>query len=234
MKPTLYLLFYLVMFSCSKHEHKEKPLRTFILKGTYRGKQADTLCLYYRDSSGSKLEQSVRLDKGTFLFKGSLSSPDHADILSNIKIEPDRDPDFSDVVELFLSPGSMTISLDENHFDRAKITGSPVQDEWNNLQKAYKPINKIRDSLYSKIFALERAGNTPKNHIAHVAIDKELDKYQLESDKKDYHYITAHPQSFLSAYLLEKFLGSDLPSDSIEIYFNPFSDAVKKAHLEKK
>jgi hypothetical protein len=174
------------------------------------------------------VEYSTRLIKGAFLFKSRISYPIDAILISNIKIKPDRNPHFSDAVELFLTPGNMTIALDENHFDHAKLYGSSTQDEWNDLQKTYIPIIRARDSLYDKMFALERAGNTPKNHIAHVAIAKKLDKYQLEWNKIDYHYISTHPQSFLSAYLLENFLG-ELRSDSIEMFYNPFSEEVKRS-----
>lgn len=123
----------------------------------------------------------------------------------------------------------MTIDLRENDFDHAKITGSPMQEEWNNLIKSYEPVNKIEDSLYDKMFALERAGNTPQNHTAHEAITRELYKYNLEKDKIDYHYISLHPQSYLSAYLLENYLGTDMRSDSIEMFYSPISDAVKES-----
>lgn len=230
MKSMFYLLLCLLTFSsCTTSQKNKKTDDYFILKGIYRGKQADTLFLTYRDSNGKRVEYSTRLNKGAFIFKGRIKSPIHADLMSNIKIKPDRDPNFSDAIELFLSPGNMTIALDENHFDHAKLYGSAMQDEWNNLQKTYVPIFKAKDSLYGKLFALERAGNTPKNHIAHVAIAKELDKYQLAIDKIDYHYISTQPQSFLSAYLLENFLGGDLPSDSIEMFYHPFSEAVKKS-----
>ncbi len=230
MKSLFYLtLWLLTLSSCTTPKKNKKADDHFILKGTYHGEQADTLFLTYRDSSGNRVEYRTRLNKGAFVFKGRISSPIHADLMSNIQIKPDRNPHFSDAVGLFLSPGDMTISLDENHFDRAKLFGSATQDEWNNFQNTYIPINKVKDSLYEKMFAIERAGNTPKNHMAHVAIVKELDKYQLKSNKIDYNYISTHPQSFLSAYLLESFLGGDLPSDSIEQLYNPFSEAVKKS-----
>jgi len=223
------LLCFLTFSSCKTPKKNKKPDDHFILKGLYHGKQADTLFLTYRDSTGNKVEYNTRLNKGAFIFKGRVSPPGEAILMSNIKIKPDRNPNFSNATELFLSPGNMTIALDENHFDHAKLYGSAIQDEWDNLQKAYVPIIKAKDSLYEKMFELERAGNTPKNHIAHVAIAKELDKYQLEWYKIDYHYISTHSQSFLSAYLLENFLGTDLPTDSIEMFYNPFSEAVKKS-----
>ncbi|HVS93404.1 MAG TPA: DUF4369 domain-containing protein [Mucilaginibacter sp.] len=229
MKITQYLLLFLIACSfimCKKVKH---PKNIFILKGSFTGKAADTIFLTYRDSSGNRIEKSTAIIKGHFSFWDSINYPVHADLTSNIKTYPGSNDTVSNFAEVFLTPGEMTIELRENDFDHAKITGSPTQDEWNNLLKSYEPVNKIRDSLYDKMFGLERAGNTPKNHLAHEAIVRELDKYQLEIDKIDYNYIIGHPKSYLSAYLLENFLGTDIRSDSIELFYKPFSDSVKKS-----
>ncbi|HVV56058.1 MAG TPA: DUF4369 domain-containing protein, partial [Mucilaginibacter sp.] len=214
------------LIACTKAKHSSN---TFTLKGKFTGRSADTIFLTYRDTTGEKVEQSAVINNGSFFFKGYINSPFHADLTSNIRSTPASNSNASNFTEIFLSPGEMTIDLRENDFDRAKITGSPTQEEWNDLIKSYEPVNKMRDSLYNKMVALERAGNTPKNHIAHVVIAAELDKYRFEIDKIDYNYISLHPQSYLSAYLLENYLGTDIRSDSIEMFYSPFSDAVKES-----
>ncbi|MFI5163268.1 MAG: DUF4369 domain-containing protein [Sphingobacteriales bacterium] len=229
MKRTLFPLFLLVICTCAMCTKVRPTSNIFTLKGRFTGKHADTIFLIYKDTNGKKLEQQVYINNGTFLFKGSISSPVYADLESNIEINPNSRSDVSNVAEIFLTPGDMTVTVRENDFDHAKITGSPLQDEWNNLQKAEESINQTRETLYGKMFAIERAGNTPENHKAHSSVSDQLDKYLLERDKIDYNYISAHPQSYLSAFLLENFANGEMRLDSIEGFYNPFSDTIKKS-----
>jgi hypothetical protein len=227
MKRNIYLLFFFSLFNCTAlAQGKKTP--DFVLKGTFIGKHAHAIFLTYKDSSGQRIERKVYIKNGIFSFKGFISSPVYGTVMSDIKINPSG-PDVSNAVEVFLSPGNLTIALKENDFAHAILTGSPVQDEWINLQTMYKSVNKIRDSLYHAMFAISRGGNTPKNHIAVVAIGGKIDKYNLQIDQIDYHYISSHPQSYLSAYLLNNFIGGDMRLDSIEMFYKTFSEPIKKS-----
>ncbi|EHQ27644.1 DUF4369 domain-containing protein [Mucilaginibacter paludis] len=227
MKRNIYLLLLLPLFTYIALA-QEKKTSNFVLKGTYIGKHAHAIFLTYKESSGKKTQRKVYLKNGIFSFKGFISSPVYAGVTSDIKITPNG-PDVSNYVDIFLSPGNMTISLTENDFEHAVLSGSPVQDEWMKMQTLYKPINKIRDSLYRVTFAISSAGNTPKNHIAVVAVGAKIDKCNLQIDQVDYRYISSHPQSYLSAYLLNNFAEGDMRLDSIEMFYNKFSQPVKKS-----
>jgi len=227
MKRNIYLLFFFSLFTCTAlAQGKKTP--NFVLKGTFIGKHAHAIFLTYKDSSGQAIERKAYIKNGVFSFKGFISSPVYGIVMSDIKITPNG-PDVSNAVEVFLSPGDLNISLKENDFEHAVLIGSPVQDEWINLQTMYKPVNKIRDSLFHKLFAIERAGNSPKNHIAHVAVAAEIDKCGFQINHIDYQYIISHPQSYVSAYLLLNYIGTDMRLDSIEMLYNALSQPVKKS-----
>lgn len=225
MKRNIYLLFFFSLFSCLTSAQINKQSH-FRLKGIFIGKHAHVIFLTYKCASG-KIEWKAYIKNGTFSFSGFISSPVFAGLTSDIKIKPNG-PDVCNYVDVFLGPGKMTIVLKENDFDHAVLTGSPVQDEWIKLQTMYHPVNKIKDSLYNKLFTIERAGNTPKNHTAHVAIAKEIARYNLKIDQMDYHFISSHPKSYVSAYLLNNLIGMDMQLDSIEMFYNAFSQPVKK------
>jgi hypothetical protein len=227
MKPRIYLLFFFFLFTSIVSAQK-KTTSNFTLNGTFSGKHARAISLFYNNDNGKKIERKVYLKHGAFAFKGFISSPVYALVMSDIKITS-NDPDVSNAVEVFLSPGNMAISLKENDFEHAVLTGSPAQDEWMKVLMLYKPVNKIRDSLQHKLFAIERSGNTPKNHIAHMAVAAEIDKYNLEINYIDYQYIISHPQSYVSANLLHSFIGTDMRLDSIEMAYNKLSPSVKKS-----
>jgi hypothetical protein len=227
MKRNIYLLFIFSLFICIAST-QEKKTSNFVLKGTFIGKHAHAIFLTYKDSSGKKIERKVYLKNGVFSFRGFISGPVYAGVMSDIKITPNG-PDVSNYVDVFLSPGNMVISLKENDFEHAVLSGSPVQDEWMEVETLYKPVNKLRDSLYRVMFAISRAGNTPKNHIAVVTVGTKIDKCNLQIDQIDYRYIKSHPQSYISAYLLNNLIGGDIQLDSIEMFYNKFSQPVKKS-----
>lgn len=226
MKANLFLLLFFFLYACKSPEQHKKTSGSFTLKGRFAGTKADSLFLSYKDSSGKKVEQSVKITNGSFLFKGFIGSPVYAMIMSNIKIKPDRDPNASNATELFLSPVTMTLSLRENEFD-PKITGSKMQDDWERLKKQYEPIFKVKDSLSREMNKLSAAGNTPKNHAAAMILGNKDDQCNILIKRIDYQFIHKNPQSFFSAYLLETYLGTDISLDSIEMFYRPFSAEVK-------
>ena len=91
------------------------------------------------------------------------------------KIDIDNKADVSNYIDLFLSPGNMNISLKRDHFDEAKITGSPTQDEFEELEKIEEPVIKAMLASYPKEFDATGGGDTPKNHAAVLAASKSVD-----------------------------------------------------------
>ncbi len=220
----------LSLLSITILSHPQNKINTnnFILTGTVTG-NIHKVILIYPDIPGHRHSYTIHVKNGHFVFKGYISSPVYAGIMNDDKVDPKNTADVSNYSELFLSPGNMTVTLRRGEFDQAKITGSPTQDEWNDLRKNEEPINKAKDSLYKIMFAIERAGNTPKNHRAHVAVAAKLDQLGLRSDSEDYYYIRSHPQSYLSAYLLQNFAGSEMRLDSVEKPYNAFTEPVKES-----
>lgn len=227
MKRNIYLVFFFSLLTCIASAQVKKS-SNFVLKGTFIGKHTQAIFLIYEDSSGQKTKHKAFINNGIFSFKGFISSPVYATIMSDIKIKPSS-MNVSNVAEVFLSPGDLTISLKENDFGHPVLVGSVVHNEWTNLQTMYEPLNKIKDSLYQAMFAIERAGNTPKNRIARMAVVAKIDKCNLEIDHIDYNYIGSHPTSYLSAYLLSNCMEMDLRLDSTEMFYNAFSQSVKNS-----
>ncbi len=226
MKSQLCLLLIFIFCSCTDRTQKNKPLNIFILKGSIIGKNTHTIFLSYKDTAGKKIEDSARVNNGTFEFNGSIISPVFAELTTDAKKKSENDSHYT---EFFLSPGNMTVSIKEDDFDQAKITGSVMQDDWNKLKKLEEPTTRTKDSLEIQMNKLRELVNTKKVHAAYEVLLSKFDQTDQQQKQVNYKFITTHTQSFLSAYLLENFLGGDMPTDSIEMFYNPFSDAVKKS-----
>jgi len=217
------LLAILLPISILSYAQSKKIASNFTLKGIVAG-NVHRVILTYPDIPGQRHHYTVHVKNSHFVFKGYISNPVYADIMNDV-----NPPHPSNAIDFFLSPGNMTILLKRDHFDEVKITGSPTQDEWIDLQKSEEPVNRAKNAFYDKMFAIERAGNTPANHKIHQAMVAEIDKCQQQIDSLDYHYISTHPRSYVSAYLLSKFAWSDMRLDSIEMFYNKLSYLVKKS-----
>jgi len=224
MQRNLYLLIFF-SFCTGTVSAQEKRAPNFTLTGTFSGKHAHTISLTYRDTSGNRIGPEARIKKGTFSLSSYISSPVYAFILSDKKIKP-QGPDVSNGTELFLTPGNMTIALREDDFEHAVLKGSPLQDEWIKLQALQDPVNNIKDSLYSIIFAIDRAGHTDSSLAARWAVAEKIAQCNKQIDQIDYNYITSHPQSYLSAWLLDN-LSQVIQLDSVERPYNAFPDSIR-------
>lgn len=228
MKPIVALLFFIFLVNITASAQKKQAVPNYILRGTFTGKHSHTLFLDYKDSNGKRIQRKAYIKDGKFIFKGWISSPVYATLMSDIKVIPNNKYDVSNCIELFLSPGEMTVSLHENDFEHAKITGSQMQDDWDGLIKQEEPIQQNKLSLYSKSEKISRGGNTPKNHAAVVAIGNKIDSCDELVKQMDYRFAFTHPNSYLSAYLINNYI-EELPLDSIEMYYNTFSPSVKNS-----
>ena len=122
----------------------------------------------------------------------------------------------------------MTVSLHENDFAHAKITGSQMQQDWDYLIKQEKPIQQNKLKLYNESWKISAGGNTPKNHAAVVVIGNKIDSCDELVKQMDYRFAFTHPDSYLSAYLVNNYI-EELPLDTIEMYYNTFSPFVKNS-----
>ncbi|SDT53411.1 Glutathione peroxidase, house-cleaning role in reducing lipid peroxides [Mucilaginibacter mallensis] len=228
MKSIVALLFFLFLLSSLASAQKKQAVPNYILRGTFTGKHSHALFLDYKDNNGKKIRRKAYIKEDKFTFKGWISSPVYATLMSDIKVMPNNKYDVSNGTEIFLSPGEMTVSLHENDFEHAKITGSQMQDDWDELIKQEKPIQQNKLSLYNKSWKISAGGNTPKNHAAVVAIGGKIDSCDELVKQMDYRFAFTHPNSYLSAYLVNNYI-EELPLDTIERYYNTFSSSVKNS-----
>lgn len=224
MQRNLYLLLFFSLCTGVISAQKKSP-PNFTLTGTFSGKHTHMLSLYYRDESGRRIRHDAHIKNGKFSLSGFISSPVYADILSSK--EPDPHRDVSNTIGIFISPGNMSIALQEDDFEHALLTGSPTEDEWIKLQTLYHPMNNIKDTLYDAMFKIDRAGHTDSSLAARWVLAEKIDSCNRQIDQIDSNYIVSHPQSYLSAWLLDNFSQMDMQLHSLERLYNAFPEPVK-------
>src|SRR5271166_3932468 len=120
MKNRLYPALFILLFNYTVYALPGKGINNFALKGIIIGKKDRTIWLTYPDYTGKKHNHVAHVKNGMFLFRGFISNPVQADLLSDRKSRSNND---SHYLEIFLSPGNMTVTLREGDFEHAKITG---------------------------------------------------------------------------------------------------------------
>ena len=213
----------------------------FTLAGKITGHNSGLIHLAYNGANGARVMDSARITNGAFVFHGHLDGPSNAYLYESSKPTSVDDPNSTD---LFMEPGDMTIDLKQGAFKDAVITGSTSQSEYKTLQDSKKPILDEEKPLvrqweaagkaYSKAVKEKRDDktlDTLKYHVA--ALHDQFDPYNDRMAQLDYAFFAAHPQSYVTAYMLQ-FHTSSLSLDSIELFYKRMGTVLQQSELGKK
>ena len=221
----------LFLFTVSSALAQNTKKDTFLLSGQISNYTSPSVALSYSDKSGKLIKDTAIVKNGTFSFSGTIHKPTRAVITNSLKTRSSQD---GNLTELFLEPGNMSISLSPGDFKRAKVTGSITHTEMANLLKQKEATSTSRDSLYA---LLQKVNENIRNGDKSEALVQQREQL-LKKDKVlkaatrnfDYSFITTHPNSYLSPYLMNYYFGSrQLSLDSAELFFNRFTPIVKSS-----
>ena len=230
MKRFISLLLFLFLLTYLASAQKQIT-PNFILRGTFTGKHTHAIFLQYIDGNGKRIERKAYIRRGKFLFRELIASPVYAGLISDIKVKPKDIGEVSNFTEIFLSPGEMTVSLHENDFGHAKITGSIMQSDYDQFEMQRQLILKSKDSLDFNMNKLRQKVNTAEVHKAYLILLDKLNTFDKKDNQFEYYFIKTHPSSYFSVYLLDNCFspGGDLSLDSAEIIYNTFTPYVKNS-----
>lgn len=206
--------------------------QTFTLTGTIRGKDTGTVILHYKDANQRARRDVVSIQQGQFRFDGTVLGADYA-LLDTDSSYVNGDNTYARY--LFIEPGTLHISFDYGDIGNATITGSKVQVE----SEAW---NKNKTTGINKIKSIAAAIDSVKTLLKEAKIEAQVAEENMKSLRKqtapirqsliesDLHYIRSHPDSYVSVKLLNYLVGQ-VPTDSIDILYSSFSDAVKNSSV---
>jgi thiol-disulfide isomerase/thioredoxin len=204
--------------------------QSFILNGTIKGKESGYAVLYFRDiyNHPQKIFSTIR--SGKFQFSGSVSGFDYSLLdtdTNSIKSEKNY------AKEIFIEPGTMSITFTNGEADKAIITGSKSQAEFELLRKSRQKEKSELDSLLAIL-------NTVDSRLRNNSIDVQAAEKRTKEinekifplvqllNKTDFEYVKAHPDSYVSLNLLYYLIGR-MPDDSIDVYYFKLGDKVKSS-----
>lgn len=158
---------------------------------------------------------SSDLKNGEYAFKGSLKNPE----MFYLAVGSQRDR-----LPFFLENSVITITGAADSLSKAKVSGSAVQDELNALHEKLDQIDAKAMALYKESKEREKEGAKAKADSLMALSDSIFS----QSDNLQKDYIKAHPDSWVSPYLLGR-IYYEMDADALDSYLkalNPKLDSV--------
>lgn len=192
----------------------------FTLSGKIVGKTDGDLILSYAGMDGKRVSDTCAIKDGKFLFKGSIAEP----TMTYLRLREEK-YNQKHATNLFIDPGTVSIELNADNFETAKIKGSKTQLEHEGLQKEYKRIQakyKIQiDSLSSE-----------KDDEKRAAIRERLGPMFNELYRADMNFFNKNPQSYVTAFSL-RFHTTDVTLDSLDYYYDRLGKKIQQSSYGK-
>ncbi|MFI5193760.1 MAG: TlpA disulfide reductase family protein [Chitinophagales bacterium] len=202
----------------------------FFLKGNILEQDTGVICLSYRDKNGKYINDTTSIKNGMFSFIGFINEPTHASLSGNIKSRSVDDDNFT---EFFIEATTMHVIVRANYFKLAAITGSPSQDEANELKNkealVYREAGPLERELDRNRDSLSKDRGNDRLIEKDATIFKKLVPYKQRILTIQLEFIATHPNSFVSAYLLQNML-SRISIDSSKFLYKTFNNAVQNSH----
>lgn len=158
---------------------------------------------------------SALLESGEGEFKGVVSNPEICYLsVSNSKQK----------LPFFIENSAISITGSVDSLTFAKVNGSAVHDEFQNLQNELDELDKEGTDLFNRSKELEKAGDKVKADSIMVLAENVF----TSIDDRQKEYIKAHPASWVSPYLLSRIyydMDSEVLNDFLTV-LDPKLDSV--------
>lgn len=206
---------FLIILISFQHLHSQPVKDQFILNGKITGTNNRMIYLSYYDEDlqSGKLDSSF-IKNGEFYFSCKLTQPTVAFIKLN-----KREAFGLNATNIFLEPGKMIIDLQLDKFDNAHLTGSSIQNEYEELRSKGNQIINNHTQLF------DSNGHVFK--ILNPSLQQKLALVYDTLNRFDYDYFDQHPSSYLTAYLLQ-YQVRNLSEDSLAMFYNRLGENLKQ------
>ncbi|HEV2482406.1 MAG TPA: redoxin domain-containing protein [Puia sp.] len=193
----------------------------FVLTGTARGEEGAMIHLSYHAAGGELVQDSCVVKNGAFRFSGSVSGPE-AGSLYDGKAGGHR------WTRLFLEPADMHIVIPDGDFDKAIVTGSVTESEYQVLQRATRKVEVRWKVVMDTLTEVNKRSNFAYQELK----DWVLTPYFAEMKEIYLTFFNRHPFSYVTATMLEM-EGRDLTTDSLQLFYDRFPGKIKRSDAGK-
>ena len=165
---------------------------------------------------------STAINHGAFELKGKVADPVKARLIidrQGVGILNLKEYDF---LGIYLEKGQITVSSPDS-VSKAKISGSPINDENKKLTDLIAPTLRKQKALAAEYNAASKS----KNETAKDEIEKRFDVTDNELNELQIQFIQANTTSYVSLDAVKSVAGAAPEVDKIEPLFNGLSEQIK-------
>ncbi|PKQ63267.1 hypothetical protein BZG01_16225 [Labilibaculum manganireducens] len=233
-KFQILLAFFLLFASCKNTGSTTDT--AFTVKGELSELKKDAkVTLSYTGENGVNVIDTTTSQQGKFLFRGVVTNPVNARI-HYVSDEEVIDP-FSnmkgykmDAVNFLLSNGTTVIK--GKRLRKSDVSGTLVQNEYNDYLQSIKSLNQKTDSLYRILYQKAEFENTESN--GKLEVKERIAQLGTQVTSSTVKFISEHPDSYVSLFLLNDLRNQELDNSTAADYANSMSDRIKAMEDWKK
>lgn len=210
--------------------------KNFQISGELTGQSTKFLVLRFVDNRAQNITDTCYIQNGKFVFRGNIEQPTMAIMTGVVKTNNYEDPN---TLRFFIEPKKMSISITENSFPDAKITGSATQADIDSLKGQNTSLSLCLKNLFEQkaIYSDRIRTSSDKDTIAMLVKKRDLLRSEsivvsenIKSNKID--FIKNHPKSYASPYLFTSIITDpSIPISLIKSIYQGFAENVKMSKL---
>lgn len=206
-----------------KTQHVEK-FDSFAIIGKITGQDTGTVYIQHRESDSQKTD-SARLDHGYFTFKGKADSVEYCLLGIGKNGEAQYRKGF------FLQNGKISMLIKKDSLADALVSGTPVQDEFNNYENTVKGLIGVRSTALDKNYDAARIRNDIKTMDS---LEKAYDILDIEHKKIVTDYVRAHPSSYISSFEIYRNFSYNPDANQLDSLYKELDASVQSAYFGRK
>jgi len=232
MRNYFLVTFFLLNISLDIFCQRIEKINEFTITGEILNNDTGKVVLWYVDFENKVRIDTAILNNGQFVFSGNVNRVCEGILWTNLTT---NNIDDRSVIRFLLEPEKYFISFQNNREPTTKILGGKSQREKDNWDKEKSVLLLAKTDYYRRadsLYKLTKINNIPAVQQAINNLPYLRDSINEKIRTKDIGYIKAHPNSYLSGYLLSKH-NRKIPLDSLQRIYVLFTDEVKKSSIGK-
>ncbi|MBN9381860.1 MAG: AhpC/TSA family protein [Chitinophagaceae bacterium] len=208
------------------------PAQTgYVIKGRLEKLNQPAKAYLFYKVNGQNHIDSTNVEKGYFIFRGSVGSPKEANIKVVRRDETVDNPTIRprpDILPFFIEDKTIALTAKDS-ISRAEIKGSPVNDDNRDITALLKPYYDKYDVLNNEYKAQPESKQRDKAYIA--TLDQRANKIQAEIIDVKLQYVKLHPDKYMALKAFNSTLPPEFDAMAAEKIFYTLNEPIRKTDL---
>jgi peroxiredoxin len=193
---------------------------TFVINGNIAGLDTGKIIFGHR-AGDEKVYDTVEIKSGAFQYTGKVPASDGINSYSCML--PGKG---EDRVDILVQNANLQFTAKADSFAAASVKGSPAQDDLNVFSQQTKDVDAAMSAL-GKLYT------ETKDKAVKDSLNKVYDQYDSVIQSYVPGFVSAHPHSYASAYIISRTLLINPKVEVLERVYNSLDSIVKVSKFGK-